>query len=154
MRTFAMFAASATMLTAAYAYFFTDTFASGVNSTNWYTNGTVSTGTDGLTSTSSSGGSVIFKPAIPDGTSEYELKATLRIAASGGSYVIYLQASSDSLTGPSTQGTYNAIELTPTLSGGGCTMVANHYRRVSGSVTLVASHNLACADNMWVRVAQ
>ncbi|MFN0104740.1 MAG: hypothetical protein ACKV2U_21960 [Bryobacteraceae bacterium] len=141
-------------LFAVYTYFFTDTFASGINGASWYSNGTVAGGADGLVSAAANGGSVIYKNAIPDGTAEYEVKATLKIAASGGTFTLYLRASADALTGPATQGSYYAMEMTPAISSGGCTMAANHYKRVAGTVTLLASHSFACANNMTVRLVQ
>ena len=107
---------------------------------------------DGLASTTANGGSAIYKLAIPDGTAEYELKATLKITASGGTFALYLRASNDALTGPATQGSYYAMEMTPAVTSGGCTMTANHYKRAGGTVTLLASHSFACANGMTVRL--
>ncbi|MBI2685178.1 MAG: RHS repeat-associated core domain-containing protein [Acidobacteria bacterium] len=146
-------------LAAAYTYFLTDTFASGVNATTWQSNGTIAgDGTAGLYSTATNGGSVIYKNAITDGVLgtdvAYEVRATLKIGASGGTFVLYSHATTDALTGPAAQGSFYAVEMTPTLSGGGCSMAVNYYRRASGTVTLVASHTIACKDGMTVRLAQ
>ena len=140
---------------AVYVYFFSDTFSGTLSTANWFVNGTANGGADGLYSAAANGGSVVYKGAIPDGTAEYEAKMTLKISASGGTYVLYLRASSDALSNAaSPQGSYYAMEMTPTLTSGGCTMAANHYKRSGGSVTLLASHSFACANNMTVRLAQ
>ena len=147
--------AAALPLAAAYTYFSTSDFQAGIPSGTWQSNGTISgSAPNGLVSSAANGGSVIYTPAIPDGTAEYEAKATLRITASSGTFVMYLRASNDALTGPATQGSYYAMEMTPTVTSGGCTMAVNHYKRVGGTVTLVASHSLACANGMTVRLAQ
>lgn len=99
-------AATAGTLFAAYTYFFTDTFASGVSTTSWHVNGTVSGGADGLVSTTTNGGAVIYKPAIPDGTAEYEVKATLKIAASGGTFTIYTRSTDNGLAGRRRKGRF------------------------------------------------
>ena len=92
-------------LAAAYTYFFTADFQTGIPSGTWQSNGTVSgSAPDGLASTATNGGAAIHKLAIPDGTAEYELKATLKITVSGGTFVMYMRASNDALTGPATQG--------------------------------------------------
>ncbi len=145
-------------LLAAYTYFVTDSFAS-INSTNWQSNGTISgSSTIGLNSSATNGGSVIYKGVVTDGVLgndvAYEVRATLKIAASGGTFVLYSHASTDALTGPATQGSYYAAEFTPTLVSGGCTMAANYYKRVSGSVTWMGSQSLACADGMTLRWTQ
>ena len=140
-------------LAAAYTYFSIGDFQAGIPTVTWQSNGTISgTAPDGLASTTANGGSAIYKLAIPDGTAEYELKATLKITASGGTFALYLRASNDALTGPATQGSYYAMEMTPAVTSGGCTMTANHYKRAGGTVTLLASHSFACANGMTVRL--
>ena len=48
----------------------------------------------GLTVTSANGASYIARSGPPDGSSQYEAAMTLALANSGGSYVLYLEASS------------------------------------------------------------
>ena len=55
-------AASALPLLAAYTYFYTDTLAS-VNATYWYSNGSFTTGANGLNASAANGGTVISKVA-------------------------------------------------------------------------------------------
>jgi len=38
---------------------------------------------------------------------------------------MYSVASATALSGPAAQGSFYAVEFSPTLSGGGCTMTAN-----------------------------
>ena len=141
-------------LAAAYTYFTTAAFTAGIPGTNWQTNGTIgANGTDGLTTTNSNGGSVIYTDAGSSNT-VYESYAKMRITASGGTLVMYSLASADALSGPAAQGTFYAAEFSPVLSGGGCTMTANYYKRVSGTVTLLASQTLACKDGMTIRWTQ
>lgn len=75
--------------------------------TNWTVNGSVSTvNALGLEAPSATGGSIISNIAVPDGTSEYEVKSILTLSTFGGTYVSYLRASPDALSGPSPAGTY------------------------------------------------
>ena len=122
-------------LMAAYVYFFSDTFSGGISSTNWYTNGTISGGASGLASTAANGGSVIYKPAIPDGSSEYEVKANVTFGGTGGAMTFYGRASNDALDGPAPAGTYYSFELAPTVTGSTCTLVLTVSKRVSGTIT-------------------
>src|SRR5262245_10410764 len=142
-------------LAAAYSYFVTADFTTGIPSSGWTSNGTLTGSTpNGLVSTASNGGSVIYGGSGLTYADQYEMKATLKITASGGTFVLYTRATSNALTSLTPTGTMYAMEMTPTLSGGGCTMAVNHYRIVSGSATLIAAHSLACADGMTVRLAQ
>lgn len=79
-------------LTAAYTYFLTDSFPS-INTAIWQTNGTIAGGAGtGLSSAAANGGSVIYKGTISDGTtpadSSYEVRAQLKIGASGGTFTL------------------------------------------------------------------
>ena len=85
-----------TVVAAAYTYFSTSDFQAGIPSGTWQSNGSIiGSAPNGLVSSVANGGSVIYTQAIPDGTAEYEAKATLRITASSGTFVIYLRASND-----------------------------------------------------------
>jgi hypothetical protein len=101
----------------AYAYYYTDSLTS-INTSNWTQNGTLTAGSGGLTSSNSNGGSLVSKVAVPDGTSNYEVKTTLTLTQSGGTYVTYLRASSNAMSGPAAAGTRDAFEIqNPTFSG-------------------------------------
>jgi hypothetical protein len=134
----------------AYQYYYSDTFTS-INTTNWTKNGSISTAyPNGLWSGAGDRGSVISKVAVPDGTSDYEIKMTLRLVQSGGRFIQYLHASSNAQLGVS--GTYYYIELkNPTFVGAGCTatLIAGHGS--GASVGQGASVRVPCRDNMEVR---
>lgn len=75
----------------------------------------------GLTSSDANGGSLISSMAVPDGTLNYEAAMTLGIAHSGVTYTLYLLASSNAQLGASlANGTYYAVDITPTLTNGSC----------------------------------
>ena len=71
--------------TTGYVYYYTDPLTS-INSSNWSQNGSVSATSSGLTATSTDGGALLSSVAVPDGTSDYEVKTTLALAGSGGTF--------------------------------------------------------------------
>lgn len=147
----ALFAAACSALFAAYTYYLTDTLTS-INTTNWTQNGTLTAGSGGLTSSNANGGSLISKVAVPDGTSDYEVRTTLTLAQSGGTYVTYLRASSNALSGPAVAGTAYAFEVqNPTFSGSACTATLASYKIISGSVTTLSSTTIPCSNGMIIR---
>lgn len=73
-----------------YTYYYTGALTS-INLTKWAQNGTVSGTSIGLTATTTAGGSLIHRDAVPDSANEYEVKATLRLMNSGGYYVQFQQ---------------------------------------------------------------
>jgi hypothetical protein len=134
-----------------FSYYYTDTLTS-VNTSNWTQNGTLSAGSGGLTSSNSSGGSLISKISVPDGTSNYEVKTTLTLTSSGGTYVTYLRASSNAMSGPSAAGTTYSFELqNPTFSGSTCSATLAGYKIISGSVTAISSATVPCSNGMTIR---
>jgi hypothetical protein len=136
----------------AYTYYHTDNLTS-INTANWWQNGTLTAGANGLTSADSNGGSLISKVAVPDGTSDYEVRSVLRLTQSGGSYITYFRASSDARHGPANSGSYYAFEIhNPTISGPVCNASAFMYQRVNNSLALMAAVPVACRNGMVVRV--
>ncbi len=138
-------------LLGAYTYYYSDTLTT-INTTNWNQNGSVTATAGGLTATSANGGSLISKVSVPDGTSQYEVKTTLTLATSGGTYISYLRASTDAMSGPTPQGTYYSVELqNPTFSGSNCiaTLVVN--KRLNGAVSLVFQQPVYCINGMAIR---
>ncbi len=105
-----IFAAACSAVLGTYTYYYTDSLTS-INTSNWTENGTLTAGTGGLTSSNSNGGSLISKVAVPDGSSNYEVKTTLTLTQSGGTYVTYLRASSNAMSGPAPAGTTYAFEV-------------------------------------------
>lgn len=146
-----MAVAIAPALFAAYTYYFTDSLTS-INTSNWTENGTLTAGSGGLTSSNSNGGSLIYKLAAPDGSSNYEVKTTLTLTASGGTYVTYLRGSSNALSGPAPAGTTYAFEVqNPTFSGSACTATLAGYKIVSAAVTSLGSTTIPCHNGVAVR---
>ncbi|MGB6944394.1 MAG: hypothetical protein WBE37_18480, partial [Bryobacteraceae bacterium] len=144
--------AGCSALLATYTYYFTDTLTS-INTSNWTQNGTLTAGSGGLTSSNSNGGSLISKVAVPDGSSNYEVKTTLTLAQSGGTYVTYLRASSNAMSGPGAAGTSYAFEVqNPTFSGSACVAGFAAYKIVSGSVTTLGATSIPCHNGMTIRV--
>jgi len=135
----------------AYSYYYSDNLTS-IDTTKWYQNGAVTATSGGLTATTLNGGSLISKVAVPDGSNEYEVKTTLTLTASGGTYVHYLRATNDAMTGPATQGTFYSVELqNPTFSGPACSATLAAYKRESGVVTLLGSAVVGCRNGMTMR---
>ena len=147
----AIFAAACSALFGTYTYYFTDTLTS-INTSNWTQNGTLTAGSGGLTSSNSNGGSLISKVAVPDGSSNYEVKTTLTLTQSGGTYVTYLRASSNAMSGPAAAGTAYAFEVqNPTFSGSACTATLAMYKIVSAVVTTIGTTTIPCWNGMTIR---
>ena len=146
-------AASCAVLFATYTYtpYFTDSLTS-INNSNWTSNGSLTAGSGGLTSSATNGGSLISKVAVPDGTSDYEVDTTLTLTQSGGTYVTYLRATPTALSGPGATGTTYSFEVqNPTFSGSACSATLVAYRIVSGSATSLASTGIPCSNGMVIR---
>jgi len=146
-------AASCAVLFATYTYtpYFTDSLTS-INNSNWTSNGSLTAGSGGLTSSATNGGSLISKVAVPDGTSDYEVDTTLKLTQSGGTYVTYLRATPTALSGPGATGTTYSFEVqNPTFSGSACSATLVAYRIVSGSATSLASTGIPCSNGMVIR---
>jgi hypothetical protein len=148
----AIFAAACSALLGTYTYYFTDTLTS-INTSNWTQNGTLTAGSGGLTSSNiTTGGSLISKVSVPDGTSDYEVRTTLTLTASGGNYITYLRASSNALLGPAPAGTaYGFVVQNPTFSGSACTATLVMYKMISASVTSLGSTMIPCSNGMTIR---
>jgi len=140
-----------------YQPYYSDTFPS-INVAAWTQNGTVSTGTGGLTNASSDSGSVISKAAVPGSNSRfYEVKATLALkhtSGSGGNYDLYVEATSDARYGPTSSGSFYVVELQdPTPIGNGfyaATLAL--FKRVNGGITFMSSTNISVRDGSVLRV--
>ncbi len=143
-------------LLAQYSYYGTDTLSSYNNSApNWNINGTGSNSQNaGLTVTSQAGAAYISKGTAPDGTSQYEVKATVKLAGSGGTYVLYLEATPNALLGSTSAGSFYAVAVqNPTFANGGCTAAATLYKAVNGSVSQISSAAVPCADGIAYHAA-
>ena len=95
-----------------YQYYYSESFAS-APSPNWNLNGTLTeSSATGMTNGDAIGGSLISSLGVPDGSSDYEVKETVRITQNTGNFVIYLHATPGSLLTGGNQGTYYAAVLT------------------------------------------
>jgi hypothetical protein len=134
---------------ASYQYYVTDPPTS-IDPSRWGQNGAVTATSIGLTSADSNGGSLISRVAVPDGSTQYEVKATLALNSSGGTYVLYLRTSPDALSGPNTSsGTYYAFEIqNPTFTGTDCSATLIAYMRTGGTVTQWGQTVIPCRNGM------
>ena len=147
----AIAAATCSAAFATYTYYYTDSLTS-INTTYWTQNGNLTAGAGGLTSSVTNGGSLISKVAVPDGSSNYEVETTLTLTQSGGTYVTYLRASTNAMSGPALAGTAYAFEVqNPTFSGSACSALLEGYQIVNGSETPISSAAIPCNNGMTVR---
>jgi len=134
---------------AAYIYYLSETFAFGIDSEKWDVSGSACAGASGLRPCYGFGYGVstISKVAVPDSTSEYEVKLVL---SGGGSRIAYLRASADANhydAGGTGAGTYYAVQFVP-CNGYWCGTTTGTfyiYRRLSDTVTLLASQSVTTA---------
>ncbi len=78
-----------------YWYHQSDVFTS-IDSSKWYTNGSISASGIGLTGSGVGGGAVISKVGVPYSPANYEVRAKIKLAGSGGGdYILYARASND-----------------------------------------------------------
>jgi hypothetical protein len=117
-------------------------FRSGAyNSINWYQNGSISGGSNGLTGT---GGSVISKLAVQGpSTTNYEVKTTYNLSTSGAVYETYLRATSNADINGTVTGTFYAVQLTRTFTGSICSATLVIYKSINGSPTSLLSQPVA-----------
>ncbi len=128
----------------AYDYYFSDSLTT-INPASWSQNGSLTPTSSGLTAPDAGGGSLISRVAVPDGTAEYEVAASLRLTQSGGVYVVYLRATPDAFSTDPGYGTYYAVEIqSPVVNGSSCSANMLTYKRSGGVVTLLYSTVVAC----------
>jgi RHS repeat-associated protein len=131
-----------------YSYYFTDGFNPAINGSAWQSNGTWSGGGGLVRSTTAAGASLISKVAVPDGSSSYEVRTLVRLSVAGGTYVHYLRASQDALTGPNPAGTFYSVEWGNLVLGDGCQMTMTVNQRVGGVFTQRASLAVGCLRSL------
>ncbi len=135
--------------TPGYRHYYTSPLTS-VDASAWYQNGVVTAAGASLTIPDSTGGSLISKIAVPDGTGDYEINTTLALKVSGGNYIQYLHASPDALSANS--GSYDSVELHyPNFVYNGCVATVSFFERVNGLVTLLGQTQILCRDGMQMR---
>uniref|UniRef100_Q024R8 Fibronectin type-III domain-containing protein n=1 Tax=Solibacter usitatus (strain Ellin6076) TaxID=234267 RepID=Q024R8_SOLUE len=139
---------------AGYSYYLTDNLTA-IDNSKWTTTGSPAASRTGLSAATPSGGTLISRLPVPDGTSEGEVSMTLTVVASGGTYTEFLQASTDARTGPSGGGSYLAFEMqNPRFdSAGKC--LANYMllQSTAGTTRLVAGFLNSCRNGMVMRLA-
>ena len=133
-----------------YRYYLSDKLST-LSPENWTIRGDAGMN-GGLSSASANGAALLSRLAVPDGSSEYEVRATLNLKQSGGVYTIYLHASADAMAGPAAAGSFYAVELqNPTFTDKGCTATLEISKRSSETATSLHSETVACNDGMAVR---
>ena len=144
----------------AYQYAFTDQFSTDASiKTAWQqNNGSTFTldASAGLTTTSSNGASLIYNGTPLDGSYQYEVNATLKLASSGTNdgYAIYLRASNNALVGPTSTGTFYALELqnvTWSSDGKSCSATYALWEGVNGTVSNTGG-SVGCQQDMTLRM--
>lgn len=63
-------------------YYYSDALTT-IDPSKWIQNGSLTATSTGLTAPEANGGSLISRVAVPDGTSDYEVKTTLTLMSSG-----------------------------------------------------------------------
>ncbi len=134
-----------------YQYYYSDNLRS-VDSSKWTQNGAINASASGLIATTTNGGSLISSVPVPDGSGNYEVTATLKLAASGGNYAVYLHAAPNSMSGPAATGTFYSVELlNPTFNGPNCGATLAIYQRTNGTVTQLATTLVPCRSQTSIR---
>ncbi|MBI5283284.1 MAG: hypothetical protein HY858_16485, partial [Candidatus Solibacter usitatus] len=133
---------SAALLQAAYSYYYSDTFST-IDTSKWIQNGTLTAGANGLTG---GWGWLYSTVAVPDGSSEYEVKGRLRLtSALNVEYALVLRTDT-------TLNNHYAVEYKPTYNSGGvCNGTLRISRSLNGSWSVMASTSYSCHDNMEIR---
>lgn len=121
-----------------YQYYRTDNYG-GVDQNAWQWNGSLASQGAGLTSQDVNGGALISKLAVPDLTSDYEVRTRVGLMAAGGAFVHYLRATQDARTGPAAAGTFYAAEWRNVDLTNGCRMTLVVTKRVGGVYTEIWS---------------
>lgn len=121
----------------------------------WASVGALVPSAAGLTAADPNGGALISKIPVPDGTSEAEVLATVKLLHSGGVYTVYLQASANAHSGPQGGGSYLAFEMqNPAFdSTGHCSAAFLVFQSAGGTVSLLSSFQHACRNGMEMRFA-
>src|SRR5580704_4100488 len=132
-----------------YTYYNTDNLNT-LNSTNWTENG--STGSFGSSGFTSSGATTLVSKVTQPTGSNYEVKMTLNLTQSGGTFSALLRASSNASLASSPTGTFYAIEITNIVfSGGVCSATLASYKVINGTSTNLTSGAAPSGNGMIVR---
>ncbi len=147
-------AVSTLPLHGAYTYWFTD-YWNTTNTAQWDINGGSNpVSANGFYVASTPDQTAILKTAVPDGTSDYEVRTKLTLTANGGSYFIFLRASQNAQANPNgtPTGSFIGIEVKdPVFSNGTCSATLNALRGSGGVLAGLAGTAIPCANGMEVR---
>jgi hypothetical protein len=140
---------------ASYQYYLTDNLTS-IDPNKWTQNGSVSATASGLTSPATYGGSLISRSAVPDGTSDYEVRMKLSVTASTtwwSSQVLYARATPDANAVTGT-GTYYAFSAGWLAGSSDAVPLGTFslYKRVGGVTTMLASFVHTLSDGTYLRM--
>lgn len=119
-----------------YTYYSGDSFST-VDTTKWWVNSANGGSLNGSANGLYGNGSLISKVAVPDGSSDYEVKATFVPSPWSISHWIYLRASSDTFGSCGVSGTYYAIRAYDNSGGLGLVVT----KRVGGTITQLFTTN-------------
>jgi len=124
----------------AYTYYRTEVISGGYSfGTAWTLNGSTAY-VNGTGIVFGNYGSMISTVAVPDGSAEYEVRTSNYTYGDNVAFVHLLRASSDAMHSETvTQGSYYAVVMKKT---GYSTATLAVYKRVSGTVTLLATTNI------------
>lgn len=132
-------------LGSSHSYYVTDSMRDQNNlPTVWAINGESPNSSDaGLSITSGAPVSYVSKVSPP--SRAYEVAMTLTLNASGGTYVIYLQADNNALFSASSIGSFYAFVISDLIfSENSCTAALALYKTVNGTTTRVLSSVAPC----------
>jgi RHS repeat-associated protein len=134
-----------------YQYYVTDAMTA-INGNYWGINGSAAASSGGLTA-SGSGGSVISRLAVADGSNDYEVEATVHVPnpVNGGVYSVLTRASADA--NPGYTGTYYSFNMEqPTWDAYGCSAMFTVKSVQTYTTTLLAQLPFTCHDGMKLRM--
>jgi hypothetical protein len=132
----------------AYTYYVTDNLQNqSASARQWTINGLATESSAGLNTGSEA--ALISSVPVPDGSTNYEIAATLNLTTSGGYYTLFLEASSNALLGDTTTGTFYAFDIeNPTFNNGGCSATLEFYKVVNGSLTAIQQTTIPCGNGV------
>ena len=136
-----------------YQYYLTDNLTH-IDPNKWTTAGTVAATGGGLTAPDAAGGTLLSRIPVPDGTLEAEVRMTLTLLSSGGSYTAFVQASAGARTAGSGGGSYLAVEMqNPTFTNGQCGATFVVLQSTAAGVAALSSFPHSCRNGMTIRMA-
>ncbi|HEY3416854.1 MAG TPA: hypothetical protein VGM23_08225, partial [Armatimonadota bacterium] len=137
-------------LSGAYQYYLTDPLTS-IDLNRWSQTGAVVGSSLGLTPSTPTGpgGYLVSRVAVPDGTADYEVAATIRLTGAiwDGAYRLLMRGASDASS-------YYAAEVAPVTTSRGVGLAQLIKRDAAGNQWLLASTYVPARDGMTVRTVR